>query len=36
MFMLERVIEMAKVRKEYLLMTFIDMEKAYDRVDRRK
>ena len=27
---------MAKVRKECLFMSFIDMEKAYDRVDRRK
>ena len=36
LFMLERMIEMAKVRKEYLSVAFIDMEKAYDRVDRRK
>ena len=36
LFMLERMIEMAKVRKEYLCVVFIDMEKAYDRVDRRK
>ena len=36
LFMLERVIEMAKVRKDCLFVAFIDMEKAYDRVDRRK
>ena len=36
LFMLERMIEMAKVRKECLFVAFIDMEKAYDRVDRRK
>ena len=35
MFMLERMIEIAKVRKKCLLVAFIDMEKAYDRVDRR-
>ena len=34
--MLERMIEMAKVRKECLFVDFIDMEKAYDRVDIRK
>ena len=34
--MLERMIEMAKVRKECLFVAFIDMEKAYDRVDRKK
>ena len=27
---------MAKVRKECMFVSFIDMEKAYDRVDRRK
>ena len=36
LFMLERMIEMAKVRKECLFVAFIVMEKAYDRVDRRK
>ena len=36
LFMLERMIEMAKVRKECLFVALIDMEKAYDRVDRRK
>ena len=34
--MLERMIEMAKVRKECLFVAFIDMEKAYDRVNRKK
>ena len=34
MFMLERKIEMVNVRKECLLVAFIDMEKAYDRVNR--
>ena len=36
LFMLERMIEMAKVRKECLYVAFIDMEKSYDRVDRTK
>ena len=36
LFMLESLIEMAKVRKEYLFVAFIAMEKAYDRVDIRK
>ena len=35
LFMLERMIKMAKVRKECLFVAFIDMEKAYDRVDIR-
>ena len=34
LFMLERMIEMAKVRNECLFVAFIDMEKAYARVDR--
>ena len=34
--MLERMIEMAKVRKDLLFVAFIDMEKAYDRVNRKK
>ena len=34
LFMLERMIEMAKVRKDCLFVAFIDMEKAYDRVNR--
>ena len=36
LFMLERMIEMAKVRKDCLFVAFIDMEKAYDRVHRKK
>ena len=36
LFMLERIIEMAKVRKECLYVAFIDMEKSYDRVNRKK
>ena len=36
LFMLERMIEMAKVRKDCLFVAFIDMEKAYDRVNRKK
>ena len=31
LFILERMIEMAKVRKECLSVAFIDMEKAYER-----
>ena len=34
--MLERMIEMAKVRKKCLFVAFIDIEKAYDRVNRKK
>ena len=34
LFMLEIMIEMGKVRKECLFVTYIDMEKAYDRVNR--
>ena len=34
--MLERMIEIAKVRKDCLFVAFIDMEKAYDRVNRKK
>ena len=36
LFILERMIEMAKVRKDCLFVAFIDMEKAYDRVNRKK
>ena len=36
LFMLERMMEMAKVRGECLYIGFMDMEKAYDRVNRRK
>ena len=35
MFMLERMMEMAKVRGECLFIGFMDLEKAYDRVNRR-
>ena len=34
-FMLERMIEMAKVRKDCLFVAFMDMEKTYDRVNRK-
>ena len=34
LFMLERMIEMAKVSKECLYVAFIDMGKAYDRVNK--
>ena len=34
LFMLERMLEMANVRKDCLFVAFIDMEKAYDRVNR--
>ena len=33
LFMLERMIEMVKVRKDCLFVAFIDIEKAYDRVN---
>ena len=36
LFMLERMIEMAKVRKDSLFVAFNDMEEAYDRVNRKK
>ena len=36
LFMLEGMIEMAKVRKDCLFEAFNDMEKAYDRVNRKK
>ena len=36
LFMLERMIEMVKVRKQCLFVAFIDMEKTYDRVNRNK
>ena len=35
-FMLERLIEMVKGRKAEIFLTFLDMEKAYDRVNRKK
>ena len=34
--MLERMIEMAKVKRSVCLGLFIDMEKAYDKVNRKK
>ena len=34
--MLERLIEMVKGRKEEIFVAFLDMEKAYDRVNRKK
>ena len=36
LFMLERMIEMAKVRRDCLFVAFIDMEKTHDRVNRKK
>ena len=36
LFMLERMIEMAKVRKECFAVAFIEIEKYYDRVNRKK
>ena len=36
LFMLERLIEMVKGRKEELFVAFLDMGKAYDRVNRKK
>ena len=36
LFMLERLIEMVKGRKEEIFLAFLDMEKAYDRVNRKK
>ena len=36
LFMLQRMIEMVKVRKECLFVAFNDMEKAYDRMFRNK
>ena len=34
--MLERLIEMVKGRKEEIFVAFLDMEKSYDRVNRKK
>ena len=34
--MLERIIEMVKGRNEELFVAFLDMEKAYDLVNRKK
>ena len=36
LFMLEMLIEMVKGRKEEIFVAFLDMEKAYDRVNRKK
>ena len=36
LFMLERIIEMSRERDERLFVAFVDMEKAYDGVNRRK
>ena len=36
LFMLERLIEMVKERKEEIFVEFLDMEKAYDLVNRKK
>ena len=36
LFMLERLIEMVKGRKEEIFVAFLDMEKAYDQVNRKK
>ena len=36
LFILERLIEMVKGRKEEIFVAFLDMEKAYDRVNRKK
>ena len=33
---MERLVEMMKMRKICLCVAFIDMEKAYDKVDRNK
>ena len=36
LFMLGRLIEMVKGRKEEIFVAFLDLEKAYDRVNRKK
>ena len=36
LFILERLTEMSNARGDQLLLAFIDLEKAYDRVDRKK
>ena len=36
LFMLEKLIEMVKGRKKEIFVPFLDMEKAYDRVNRKK
>ena len=36
LFMLERLIEMVKGRKDDIFVAFLDIEKAYDQVNRKK
>ena len=36
LFMPERLIDMVKGRKEEIFVAFLDMEKAYDQVNRKK
>ena len=36
LFMLERLIEMVKGMKEEISVAYLDKEKAYDRVNRKK
>ena len=36
LFMLERLIEMVKGKKEEIFVAFLDIEKVYDLVDRKK
>ena len=36
LFMLERLVAMVKGRKEEIFVAFLDMDKAYDRVNRKK
>ena len=36
LFMLEKLIEMVKGRKEEIFVAFLDVEKAYNQVNRKK
>ena len=36
LFMLERMMEINRIRREQFFIAFVDMEKAYDRVNRKK
>ena len=36
LFILGRLIEMVKGRKEEIFVAFLDLEKAYDRVNKKK
>ena len=36
LFIIERIIEMTRLRKECLFVAFIDMEKAYDSEQKKK